>query len=489
MRKCWVQGPLVLAAATFSAGLLVAASSSPAASAASRPNGDVSVNLFEWNWHSVGAECAHHLGPAGVGSVEVAPPEESASLPGHPWYEVYQPASYKLASRMGNELRFKAMTGACHRAGVKVIADAVLNHMAGGTATGTGYGGTAYDPGRFRYPGAGYSTRDFHHDGACPTSPGAKATQVWNCDLDSLPDLATGRKDVRAAEARYLNTLLSLGADGFRLDAAEWIPPADIAAVKSKLRRTAWRRAAPYIVQEVQPGYTSPQLKYGNYERTGAVIDFDYARDLKSAFGSGDLNGLNRLIGSNSGHVLPPGRFSLDIVANHDTERDPAHSTLTYADGARYTLASYFMLAYPFGSPQLYDGFTFPASDAAQSPPSTSSGMVKDVTNRTCGRQWQCLHRERGITGMIGWHNTVTGTRLEHWTATGSGTIAFSRGSKGWIAINDDGAPARHAYPTGLPAGSYRDVIGGTRVRVSGGRAVVTVPAHGAVAIDASARK
>jgi alpha-amylase len=493
---------IAVAAALVAAGIITGTPARTAA--ASGPNGDVSVNLFEWNWDSVAAECTNHLGPAGVGSVQVAPPEESVSLPAadvasgtaHPWWEVYQPVSYNLTSRMGDQSQFAAMVTACHAAGVAVIADAVLNHMAIDTNTATsGYGGCSYSPSGYSYPCVPYTTDDFHHagsGGACPSSDDQiddwnDPAQVWNCELGHLSDLATGLPAVQDAEAAYLNHLISLGVDGFRLDSAKSIPPADIASIESMLDKTTWQGTTPYIVQEVMPGSTSTELQYGNYEGTGSVIDFDYAYDLKSAFGGGNLSGLNSLSG------LPPSQYSLDIVANHDTER--AGSTLTYADGAPYTLANYFMLAYPYGTPQLYDGFAFSSYD--QPPPDDpSTGMVSDVTNATCGTQWQCLHRQTGITGMIGWHNAVSGTPMANWTATNNAVIAFSRGSRGWIAINDTAYPMAQTYATGLPDGYYCDVItggksgsgcAGTEITVSGGAASVVVPADGAVAIDANA--
>ena len=57
------------------------------------------------------------LGPAGYGAVQVAPPEDSISVAGHPWWDIYQPAGYDLNSRMGTRAQFAAMVTACHAAG------------------------------------------------------------------------------------------------------------------------------------------------------------------------------------------------------------------------------------------------------------------------------------------------------------------------------------------------------------------------------------
>lgn len=106
-------------------------------------------------------------GPAGYGAVQVAPPAESVSLAtsdsgAHPWWEVYQPVSYGLTSRLGNRAQFGAMVTACHNAGVRVYVDAVINHMAGANNTlTTTYGGAAFNPRGYTYPAVPYGYDDF----------------------------------------------------------------------------------------------------------------------------------------------------------------------------------------------------------------------------------------------------------------------------------------------------------------------------------------
>src|ERR1700760_3730021 len=120
---------------------------------------DVTANLWEWNWPSVAAACTGQLGPAGYGAVQVAPPEESITLPSssdgaHPWWEGDQPVSYQSSSRLGTRAQFASMVSACHAAGVRVYADAVINHTAGDNNTFTsGYGGSTFSPTRYGQPG------------------------------------------------------------------------------------------------------------------------------------------------------------------------------------------------------------------------------------------------------------------------------------------------------------------------------------------------
>ncbi len=116
----------------------------------------MTANLWEWNWNSIAKECST-LADLGYDGVQVAPPQNSVKRTElgngsdtvlHPWWEVYQPVTYDLTSRMGNEAQFKSMVKACRREGVKVYVDAVINHMTG--QGHTSYGGVDYTPYHYR---------------------------------------------------------------------------------------------------------------------------------------------------------------------------------------------------------------------------------------------------------------------------------------------------------------------------------------------------
>ncbi|EFN63696.1 Alpha-amylase 1 [Camponotus floridanus] len=61
---------------------------------------------------------------------------------------------------------------------------------------------------------------------------------------------------------------------------------------------------------------------------------------------------------------------------------------------------------------------------------------------------------------MIKFRNIVNGERLENWWSNGKNQIAFSRGNKGFIAFTVEG-DLREKLQTGLPSGTYCDVITG----------------------------
>ncbi|MFF5171810.1 alpha-amylase family protein [Micromonospora sp. NPDC000089] len=476
-RRCRSAVLAVLAAASL---LLPSAVAAPPAAAATSGAKKVIVQLFEWNWTSVASECTNVLGPKGYGYVQVSPPQEHVNL--GPWWVSYQPVSYRIESRKGTRAQFQSMVTTCHNAGVKVLVDAVVNHMSGQENGGTGWAGTSY--GHYNYPGT-YGSQDFHYCGRNGNNDIANYNdryEVQNCELVNLADLKTESDYVRSTIAGYLNDLLSLGVDGFRMDGSKHMPAADIAAIKSKLSRPA------YIVQEVIYGAGEP-VQPTEYTGNGDVHEFRYGKDLARMFNSERLAYLKNF-GEAWGYL--PSGSAVAFVDNHDTQRDGG--VLTYKNGNAYALANAFMLAWPYGTPAVMSSFSFSSKD--QGPPSDASNKI---TNTTCYSGWECEHRWRVIANMVGFNNATQGAAVANWYDNGYQHIAFSRAGKGFLTINDeDSAINGRSYYTGLPAGRYCDVIHGDFANGSCSGPVITVDgsgwfaaniaAHDAVAIHVGAK-
>ncbi|MFF9273259.1 MULTISPECIES: alpha-amylase family protein [Streptomyces] len=420
---------------------------------------DVTAVLFEWKFASVARECTDTLGPAGYGYVQVSPPAEH--IQGGQWWTSYQPVSYKIAGRLGDRAAFKNMVDTCHAAGVKVVADAVVNHMSAGSGTGTG--GSTY--GKYDYPGL-YSSSDVD-DCRSEINDYRDRYNVQHCELVGLADLDTGEDYVRGKIAGYLNDLLSLGVDGFRIDAAKHIPAADLANIKSRLSNPGvyWKHEVIYGAGEaVQPT---------EYTGSGDVQEFRYAYDLKRVFTNENLAYLKNY-GEGWGY-LNSGVAGV-FVDNHDTERNG--STLNYKDGANYTLANVFMLAWPYGAPDVNSGYEWSNHDAG--PP--NGGQV----NACWQDGWKCQHAWPEIKSMVAFRNATRGQAVTNWWDNGSDAIAFGRGSKGYVAINHESGALTRTYQTSLPAGTYCDVQSGKPVSVNGsGQFTATLGANTALALYA----
>lgn len=423
---------------------------------------DVTAELFEWKYDSVAKECTSTLGPAGYGYVEVSPATEH--IQGGQWWTSYQPVSYKIAGRLGDRTAFKNMVDTCHAVGVKVVADAVINHMSAGSGTGTG--GSSYT--KYDYPGI-YQPQDMD-DCTAQISNYQDRWNVQHCELVGLADLDTGEEPVRTRLAQYLNDLLSLGVDGFRVDGAKHIPADDLAAIKSKLSDPGvyWKQEVIYGEGEA----VSPT----EYLRNGDVQEFRYGRDLKRVFQSEKLANLKNF--GEGWSYMASGQSGV-FVDNWDTERNG--STLTYKNGADYTLANVFMLAWPYGSPDVHSGYEFSDNDAGPPNGGSVGACYQDG--------WKCQHKWPEIMSMVAFRNTARGASVTNWWDNGNNAIAFGRGDKAYVAINHESGSLTRTFQTSLPAGGYCDVQSGKSVTVdSSGQFTATLGANTAVALHTGAR-
>lgn len=241
------------------------------------------VELFMWPHTDVAKECAF-LAKAGYSGVKLFPAQEQVmSLEPfnsdlNPWYFAYQPVSYRLQGRMGSRDDLRAAIHTCRAAGVRVYADAVINHMTGGGNDANPYHrnpsagcaqwgrknsslsmnsvGTAISPagpspfytqsyvyteGKYtgkppsqEFPAAHLGPTDFHCE---------RALNSWTDPLDlnagwlsGLVDINTEKPSVQDRIADYLTDLLSIGFSGFRVDAAKHINPDDLVAILTRVR-------------------------------------------------------------------------------------------------------------------------------------------------------------------------------------------------------------------------------------------------------------
>jgi len=291
-------------------------------------NQSVGIQMFEWNWVSLKAECTNVLGPEGIDWILVSPPQES--LGGSQWWVNYQPVSYQLQNNLGTRQQFSEMVDACNAAGVAVIVDAVINHMTSGAGTGTA--GSSFS--HYNYPAVPYDSTDFHSGLArnnpdyCAPGSSIDYSSAWSithCELLGLADLATEKQSVRDKIDVYLNDLLSLGVSGFRIDAARHIGITDLTAIQNGLNKTTAGLTPLWLSEN-----TGDNTENAPFAVTGQVFGWSWRSDMVSFFGNaGDLSGAQWTTSRYAG--LNASDKTVTFVSNHDTERDG--SALTYQDG------------------------------------------------------------------------------------------------------------------------------------------------------------
>ncbi|CRK95800.1 CLUMA_CG009256, isoform A [Clunio marinus] len=461
------------------------------------------VHLFEWKWADIASECENFLAPNGYAGVQISPPNENAIVSGRPWYERYQPMSYNLVTRSGNQAAFADMTRRCNAVGIRIYADAVINHMS--ATTGTGTGGSSGNSGTLQFPAVPYGPNDFNP--RCDINDYNNINQVRNCWLVGLPDLALGSAYVRDKIVEFMNNLIDLGVAGFRVDAVKHMWPGDLTNVFGRLKNlnTNYGFAAnsrPFITQEVID-LGGETIKATEYTHLGTVTEFRYSAEIGKAFrGRNQLRYL-RNFGTEWGFL--PSNRALTFIDNHDNQRGHGGGgadVLTYKEAKQYKMATAFHLAWNFGIPRVMSSFSFTNPDAG--PPADGNGNLRSPTfnaDGSCGNGWVCEHRWRQIFNMIKFRNDVGTAAMGNWWDNGSNQIAFSRGNRGFIVFNGDGSNLNQNLATGLAAGTYCDVVSGqksgstctgTRITVgSDGRATFSITSgatDGFIAIHVNSR-
>ena len=359
------------------------------------------VHLFEWRWSDIAKECETFLSKHNYTAVQISPPNEHRMLLGRPWYERYQPVSYRLESRSGSRDELIDMIDRCHGVNVKIYVDAVVNHMASCRPEcdknqpqygNLGVDGSTYQPGayhfaqlfdeedRSRIPDSldAYWPQHFHR--TCQAvEDWSNIWQLHNCELEGLADLATERDDVRATIANYLASLFALGVDGLRIDAAKHLPPNDLRGILSlaayaanvHIEGTDINPDAPKSVVVFQEYIGDPPDPFGAYGN-GKVTEFNFGIAQSKAFLNWD-----GLLPSRSAALIQewdmqPSDKVVTFIDNHDNQRGHGGGGDVFAhkgeDGRNYgirnnlptyRLANIFMLAYPYGYPKIMSSYAF----------------------------------------------------------------------------------------------------------------------------------
>ena len=398
-------------------------------------------------------------------------------MPSHDWSERYQPVSYSIArSRSGTGAEFVDMVNRCKAAGVGIIVDAVINHMTNFPSPGVGSNGTSYT--KYEYPGL-YTASDFHPP--CALNNYQSAANVQDCELFSLPDLNTSLPSVRQKIADYLIALARLGVAGFRIDAAKHIQQVDLDEILGPGEHHADRRGR------------SGALRVPRVRRERPGRGARPARLLRRGIQHRRRGGHHRVHLHRRGRQVPrPGRPA-HLAAQ--SGRDAGKPLLRVGVGAHAVGQGGGVPPEPRHPARLRIGL--PAT-ATSSGSRTCGCWPSRMGTRRCSRAsrstvpWEtrwarrrmppgtrrtwCARRasrprrsasgcaSTGIRTSGTWSASgkfVAGTNINHWWDNGANAIAFARGDKGFVAINAELSPLSSTVATGLPPGTYCDLITG----------------------------
>lgn len=307
---------------------------------------------------------------------------------------------YDVDKRLGTIAEFCALVERLHAAGIKVVLDAVFNHV-----------GRAFAPFcDVRAGGGRYRDWFYIREGDTPYGDGLYY-EPWEGHFE-LVRLNLDNPEVQDYLLGALTTWKEWGIDGVRLDVAYMLPH--------------W-----FIRKVVGAGgpefYTVGEMIHGDYGRflndTGldAVTNYECYKGLYSALNSKNLfeieHSLTRLFGGEPWAVCP-GRDLLNFADNHDVTR--LYSILT---DKRDVLAAYTILFAMPGTPCVYYGSEYKAEGDKRS----GDGVLRP--------DWRTIDRSDGeLAGFIGrlaalkrTQPGLTGTSYKKLYLTNT-ALAFARG-------------------------------------------------------------
>ena len=437
------------------------------------------VHLFEWTWTSIAKECEDFLAPLGYCGVQVSPPNEHVLLAGddYPWWQRYQPVSYKLDSRSGSRAQFADMVQRCNRVGVRIIVDAVVNHMAGMDRQGLGSGGSSFNTmdGQHDFPAVPYSDKDFTPREMCSSGCGcvdnyADPNIVRDCYLVGLADLYGATDYVRDKVAEYFNDLIDLGVAGFRVDAAKHMWPEDIAGIQERLHslpsRHGFREGSKAFFYHEVIDRNDGAVLVDEYFHLGWVTEFRYSQKIGWA-ANGDWGQFGGLY--DPGWGMAPKDRAFVFVDNHDNQRGHGGGgdVVTHKTPYEYTAAVSFMLAFDYGFTRVMSSYYF-GEDTDQGPPNLgdehyTTAEVETNPDGSCAGGWVCEHRWNAIAKMVSFRTAVMGSASEGFWSEGD-AVGLARTGRGYFAMSK-GSLSKNVQTT-LPGGEYKNIIDGSLVTV-----------------------
>lgn len=346
----------------------------------------------------------------------------------------------------------------------RIYVDSVFNHMAANQAEkiANGTGNSWAVPENRMYPAVPYDSSNFHPP--CALVDYNDAYQVRNCELVGLHDLNQTVEDTRNKIVNYLNYMIDLGVAGFRIDAAKHQWPNDLEIIYNRLKKlnTSFgfaENSDPFIYQEV---IDTGNEAVSKYEYIFAVVtEFRYSSEIGRSFtGNDDLKWLQSF---GEKWDLLPSHLAMTFIDDHDSQRSGGDGILTYKKRKNYIMAQAFSLAHPYGHKRIMSSFNFDNND--QGPPTDKHENILtpsiDATGN-CVNGWVCEHRFHAIYSMVEFMNTVATEPISDWWDNDKNQIAFSRGSKGFVAFNLDKRDMSNVtIITPMAPGVYCDIISG----------------------------
>ena len=390
------------------------------------------------------------------------------------WWVLYQPVDFAIennshgSSALGTASQFKAMCDEAHKYGVKVVVDAVLNHMGNKSKNDL----SPCIPDEIR------NNSSLWHD-ISKNSRYESRYDITQFCMDGIPDLNTSNKTVQNYAIKFLKECVDNGADGFRFDGAKHIEtPADsgfgsefwptvLNATTSYAKST--RSITPFYYGEVLDGTTG-----SNDRSNGQTVANSYTSYMSITLSSVS-NGIRNAVNGNNAQGAIRSDYSLDdstVAGNKAVLWNESHDTYQAGSSSGVGNANMDKTWALVGTRNQACGMYMAR------PNNWGSAMMgqADVTN------WA----NETVKAINQFKNAMIG-QTEYLSAE-NGIAYNERGTKGVVLVNCGGNSSVSVTAHKMAAGTYTDVITGNTFTVANGKISGNIGSSG-VAVVYNAKK
>ncbi len=425
------------------------------------------LHVWSWNFPTI-ADNMKQISDAGFTMIQTSPVQECYNPEGSSkkifddnvtegnWYYYYQPTDWKIGNQiLGSRDQMKVMMDSAAKYNIKVIVDVLPNH-------------TAFDVDAVSedfYKAVGGRDKMFHSQGLQSVEDYNDRLQCTLWGSGGLPDVNTENPDFQKYYMEFVNDLLSLGVRGFRYDTAKHIgvhsDPVDSASgvkendfwdvATGRKSVKGVQLAVPYddlfVYGEVLQDKNVPEAEYAEYFGQTAS---GYGHVLREALEKGSVKDMDLV---NWHHTSAP-EYLTTWVESHDTYAN-AHESAHLTDEQIRT-GWVFLTARQNGVPLF---FSRPMG-------STRQQYWGDNVLGARGND-EFFHPE--VIAVNKFRTAMEGQKEDIQFSDNKQVIVVNRGNKGAAIININDASNFVNLPTGLPDGTYHDVVYGKEFKVKKG--------------------
>ncbi len=431
-------------------------------------NTETILHAWSWNFPEM-ARSMKEIADAGFTMIQTSPVQKCYSPEGSGkkifdenvtegnWYYYYQPTDWKIGNDiLGTRDQMKQMMDSAAKYNIKVIVDVLPNH-------------TAFDIDAVSddfYKAVGGCDKMYHSNGLKPVRDYNNRLECTLWGSGGLPDVNTENPDFQKYYMQFVNDLLSLGVRGFRYDTAKHIgvhsDPVDAASgvkendfwdvATGRKAVKGVKLAVPYdslfVYGEVLQDKNVPEAEYAEYFGQTAS---SYGWMLREALEKHSAKGIDL---KSFHHSAAPEHLTT-WVESHDTYAN-AHESAHLTDD-QIRVGWVFLTARQNGTPLF---FSRPAG-------STRSNYYG---NNVLGARGNDEFKHPEVVAVNKFRTAMNGQKEDVQMSEDGEVLLVNRGKKGAAIVNISKSANFVDLPTGLPNGTYKDVVYGKEFKVKNGK-------------------